>query len=93
MKDGDARHCGDVGIRASWGAADQRAVVFALLFWNDQRGWREDGRSVGEWRQRREWYKGEGRVRACGSFCLHLGVCVAEIGEEAKWEGEQRESL
>ena len=88
MKDGGARDCGDVGIRASWGAADERAVIFALLFRNDQRGWRED-RSVGEWRQRREWYKGE--VRACGLFCLHLRVCVAVIGEEAKWEGEQHE--
>ena len=88
MKDGDARDCGDVGIRAScWCAADERAAVFALLFWNDQRGWSEDGRSVGEWR-RREGHWGEGGVRACGPFCLHLRVCVAAVDEEAKWEGE-----
>ena len=89
MKDGDARNCGDVGIRASWwGAADERAVVFALLFWNDQRGWSEDGGSVEEWRRRREWYWGEGEVRACVPFCLHLCVSVAAVDEEAKWEGE-----
>jgi hypothetical protein len=88
VKDGDARDCGDVGIRASWGAADERAVIFALLFWNDQHGWIEDGRSVRERGQRREWYWGIGQVRARGPFGLHLRVFVAAVGEEAKWEGE-----
>jgi hypothetical protein len=88
VKDGDAGDCGDVGVRASWYAADERAVVFALLFWNDQRGWNEDGRSVGERRQKREWHWGEGGVRACGPFCLHLRVCVAAVSQEAKWKSE-----
>ena len=88
MKDGDARDCGDVGVRAILCAFDERAVILALLFWNDQHGWIEDGRSVGEWGQRWEWYWGEGGVRACGPFCLHLRVCVAAVGEEAKWKGE-----
>jgi hypothetical protein len=83
-----ARDCRDVGVRAGLYAADERAVAFALLFWNDQRRWSEDGRSVGEWGRRQEWYWGEGGVRACGPFCLHLRVCVAAVGEQAKWDGE-----
>lgn len=88
VKGGNARDCGDVGIRASWRAADERMFVFALLFWNDQRGWTEDRRSVREWGQRWEWYWGIGWARARGPFCLHLRVCVATVGEDAKWEGE-----
>lgn len=89
VKDGDARDRGDVVIRAScWGAANERAVFFTLLFWNDQPGWNEDGRWVGEWGRRRESHWGEGGFSACGPFCLHLRVCVAAVDEETKWEGK-----
>lgn len=94
MKGRDAWDCRDVGTRVSWCAGDERALASVLIFGDDQRfDLGEDERTVGEWGRRRELELGKGGVRTCRTFCLHLLVRVAVVGENAEWDSEYRESF